>query len=165
MNRNKAVIKKYSDRRLYDTGAKCYVKLEDIARMIRQGVDVEVLDAGTGRDLTRVILTQIVMEEARDRDTGLPMQFLRQLVMASDRATHEFLSWYLNGTLELYKKAQQKFSSGLSEARQAISSPLDFVRHLLPSDAAEIELLRRRVEELEARLARPRKRRPARKPK
>ncbi len=163
MNTNKAVIKKYSDRRLYDAGAKRYVKLEDIARMIRAGVDVEVLDAGTGRDLTRVILTQIVMEDARDRDTGLPMQFLRQLVMASDRATHEFLSWYLNGTLELYKKAQQRFHSGFSEAKQALSNPLDFLRRLLPSDAAEIELLRRRVEELEARLAHIPKRRPAKK--
>lgn len=145
MNKNKTVIKKYSDRRLYDSSAKCYVKLEDIARMIRSGVDVEVLDASTGRDLTRVILTQIVMEEARDQDTGLPMQFLRQLVLASDRATHAL-------------------HSGLSEAKQAISSPLDFVRHLLASppgapgaDAAELELLRRRVEELETRLAKPRK--------
>lgn len=162
--RNKTVIKKYSDRRLYDSGAKCYVKLEDIARMIRSGVDVQVLDASTGQDLTRVILTQIVMEEARDVDAGLPMQLLRQLVLASDRATHDFLTWYLNGTLDLYKKAQNKFHSGLSEARQAISSPLEFVRHLLPSatdapaeDAAEVELLRRRVEELEARLAKPRK--------
>ena len=178
MNTNKAVIKKYSDRRLYDSGAKCYVKLEDIARMIRGGAEVQVLDASTGRDLTRVILTQIVMEEARERDTGLPMHFLREMVVASDRATHEFLSWYLNGTLDLYKKAQHKFHSGVSEAKLAISSPLEFVRHLVSpppgapaADAAEVELLRRRVEELEARLAKPRKppraakRRPSRKPR
>jgi polyhydroxyalkanoate synthesis repressor PhaR len=152
----KVVIRKYGDRRLYDSSASRYVKLEDIARMIREGIDVEVRDARTGQDLTRVVLTQIVMEDARDRDGGLPMQFLRQLVVASDRATREFLSWYLNGTMDLYKKAQETFHSGIAEARSAVSTPLDFVRDLLapPSrEAAEIERLRRRVEELEARLA------------
>jgi polyhydroxyalkanoate synthesis repressor PhaR len=153
-------IKKYGDRRLYDTNAKRYVKLEDVARMIREGIDVEVVDARTGKDLTRVILTQIVMEEARDREGGLPMQLLHQLVMASDRATHEFLSWYLNGTLDLYKKAQEKVRTRVSEAKAAVSSPLDFVRRLLAgetlppgSDSGEVEDLRRRVEQLESRLA------------
>jgi polyhydroxyalkanoate synthesis repressor PhaR len=167
---NTAVIRKYGDRRLYDTAASRYVKLEDIARMIREGVEVEVVDARTGKDLTRVVLTEIVMEDARDRDTGLPMHFLRQLVVASDRATHEFLSWYLNGTLDIYKKAQEALHSRISEARQVVSSPLDFVRHVLgqaPPAAGENELeqLRRRVAELEARLAQTAEPAPARPPR
>lgn len=149
MDKVKTVIKKYGDRRLYDSAGSRYVRLEDIAQMIRRGVDVEVVDARSGKDLTRAILTQIVVEDARDRETGLPMQLLRQLVLASDRATHEFLTWYLNGAMELYETARERFS----EARHAVMSPLEFMRRLLPGHDAEVEELRRRVEELEARLA------------
>ena len=133
MNKPKVEIRKYSDRRLYDTSASRYVKLEDIARMIREGAEVEVRDARTAEDITRVILTQIVMEDARGGEAGgLPISFLRQLVIASDRAIH----------------------SGLTEARRAVSSPLEYVRQLVTKDeAAEVERLRQRVEELEARLA------------
>jgi polyhydroxyalkanoate synthesis repressor PhaR len=157
MTKAKAVIRKYGDRRLYDSTGSRYVKLDDIARMIRDGVEVEVVDARTGKDLTRVVLTQIVMDDARERETGVPLQLLRQLVLASDRATHDFLTWYLNGTLDLYKKAQETFHTGVADARAAVTSPLDFIRGLLPGqspkESAEIEMLRRRVDELEARLA------------
>ncbi len=171
------LIRRYNDRRLYDTSASGYVKLEDIARMVRDGVDVKVVDARSGRDITSVILTQIIVEDARDRDSALPLQLLRTLIRASDRATHDFVSWYLNNTFELYQKAQETVRSRLSEARTAATSPLDFVRRLLPlpdelataalghsepatkaaPDAPEIERLRRRVRQLEAQLAARRK--------
>src|SRR5579864_4485680 len=161
MSKPSVVIKKYGDRRLYDSSGSRYVKLEDIAKMIREGIDVQVEDARTGKDLTPVILTQIVMENSRDEGTALPLQLLRQLVTASDQATHEFLSWYLNSTFDLYQKAQQAAASGseklrtrLSEARSAAASPLEFVRGMLAGqDAGEVEKLRQRIEELEARLA------------
>src|SRR5579872_1128509 len=90
------VIKKYSDRRLYDPSASRYVTLEDIARMVREGAELKVVDARSGKDLTYVTLTQIILEDARQRETPLPLHLLEQLVRASDKATHEFLSWYLN---------------------------------------------------------------------
>jgi len=158
------VIRKYPDRRLYDPGASRYVKLQDIARMIRDGVDVKVLDARSGKDLTSAILTQIIVEDARNQDTALPLQLLQQLIRASDRATHDFVAWYLNNTLEIYHKAQDIVQNRLFDAKSAVSSPLEFVRRLLagettppPPDASEVERLRRRVEELEAQLARPTK--------
>jgi polyhydroxyalkanoate synthesis repressor PhaR len=165
--KREVTIRKYSDRRLYDTGASRYVTLEDIARMIREGDEVQVLDSKSRKDITRLILTQIVVEDARGRESGLPMQLLRQLVLASDRATHEFLSWYINGTLDLYQKAQESVQSGLSGAKRVVSNPLEFVRNLMAEHGtppAEVEALRRRVEELEAQLAQctaaaPRKRR------
>lgn len=180
MSKPNAIIKKYSDRRLYDTSASRYVKLEDIARMIRDGIDVQVVDARTGKDLTYMILTQIVVEDARDRESALPLQLLRQLVLASDRATHDFLSWYLNSTFDLYQKAQQaaaagseKLRTGLSEAKSVVASPLEFVRNLLAGrpwppaqEVSEVERLRRTIDELQTRLAqleRPRRRAPRRK--
>lgn len=148
----KALIKKYENRRLYDTAASRYVNLDDVARMVRDGVDVQVADARTGEDLTRVILTQIIMEDAKGHESGLPLELLRKLIVASDRATHEFLTWYLTTVTEMYQKAQ-----GALQAR-----PLDLVRNLFttetkpalppPVPAEEIEALRQRVLELEARL-------------
>lgn len=169
--RRKAVIKKYSDRRLYDGEAKSYVKLDDIARMIREGTDVEVLDAATGKDLTRVVLTQIIVGDSRGGEAGLPLKLLRQLVIASDRATHDFLSWYLETALELYKKAGAALRSSVSEARSAVSNPMDYLRHLVGGHPhvgdremiEEIEELRRQVRDLEARLAVCEQRQPARK--
>lgn len=166
MSTRKTVVKKYSDRRLYDTANRRYVNLEDIARIVREGDDVEVVDAATGKDLTRFVLTQIIMEDSREGESGLPLKLLRQLVIASDRATHDFLSWYLETALELYKKAGAALWSGVSEARSAVSSPVEYVRHLVAPerDNGEIEELRRQVRDLEARLAVCERHRTARKP-
>ena len=170
MKKPDVVIRKYSDRRLYDTSASRYVKLDDVARMVREGIDVQVRDARSGKDLTSMVLTQIIVEDARDRETALPLQLLQQLVRASDRASHEFLSWYLNSTFGLYQKAQESFRARLSEAKSAVNSPLEFVRGQLaaqpelptPSAAGEAEALRRKVKELEERLAQASK--PTRRP-
>lgn len=158
----KLVIKKYSDRRLYDAAASRYVKLDDIAQMVRDGIAVKVVDARSGKDLTHLILTQIILDHAREQSAPLPLQFLEQLVRASDAATHEFLSWYLNSTLDLYQKVQDTLRTRLPEAKSVVARPIDFMRKLLaehswPAAAPApepqgMEQLRRRVEELEARL-------------
>jgi polyhydroxyalkanoate synthesis repressor PhaR len=162
MKNPEVLIRKYSDRRLYDTGASRYVKLEDIARMVRDGIDVRVVDARSGKDLTHIVMTQIIVEDARERKIALPLQLLTQLVRASDKATHDFLSWYLDSTLDLYQKAQSTVNTRLTEAKNVVSSPLDFMRNLLAGhswpptpapEGAEVEKLRRQVGELETRLA------------
>ncbi len=160
MKNPEVLIRKYSDRRLYDPGASRYVKLADIARMVRDGIDVRVVDGRSGKDITRSIFTQIIVENAREREIALPIQLLTQLVRSSDKATHDFLTWYLNSTVDLYKKAQETLHTRISDAKNAVGSPLEFVRSLLsahkwPSPGVhgeEVEKLRRRVEELESRL-------------
>jgi polyhydroxyalkanoate synthesis repressor PhaR len=162
MKNPQVLIRKYSDRRLYDTGASRYVKLEDIARMVRDGIDVRVADGRTGKDLTNLVFTQIIVENAREREIALPLQLLTQLVRASDKATHDFLTWYLNNTLDLYKKAQETVQTRLSTAKTAVGSPLEFVRNLLAGhslrsqtptvDSEEIQKLRRQVQQLQSRL-------------
>ena len=156
------LIRKYSDRRLYDTTSSRYVKLDDIGRMVRDGIKVRVVDGRSGKDLTHLVFTQIIVENAREREIALPLQLLTQLVRASDKATHDFLTWYLDNTLNLYKKAQETVQTRLSTAKNAVASPLDFVRNLLAghslqsqapaANAEEIEKLRRQMEKLQARL-------------
>jgi polyhydroxyalkanoate synthesis repressor PhaR len=153
------VIRKYPNRRLYDTGAKRYVNLEEIAALIRQGREVQVVDSRTGEDLTRVVLTQIITEDAKDQPAGLPLELLRQLVMATDHARQELLGWYLRSAFDAYHKVQEAVQNRLEGVRSAALSPLGVVRNLFsgatpPASAqpAELDYLQRRVAELEERL-------------
>jgi polyhydroxyalkanoate synthesis repressor PhaR len=150
------VIKKYANRRLYDTSAGRYVNLEDLAARIRKGEEIQVLDAASGEDLTRVVLTQIIVEDAKGQSTGLPLELLRQLIVASDRAGQEFIMWYLKSAFEAYRNVQDTVQARLSDVRSAAMAPLSIVRNILgatpPTEDGETEQLRRRVEELEAQL-------------
>lgn len=156
------VIKKYGNRRLYNTAASRYVNLDDIARFIREGEDVKVLDAKTGQDLTRVILTQIITEDAKDKPTGLPLELLRQLIVASDEVRQEFIMWYLKSAFDAYSKVQDAVQTRLGEVQSAILSPVEMMKKFLgatpaqpPQPAApepDLDALRKRVAELEARL-------------
>jgi len=164
------VIKKYGNRRLYDTVASRYVNLDDIAGFVRQGKEVQVVDAKTGQDLTRLTLTQVIMEDAKDKPTGLPLELLRQLVVASDEVRQEFVMWYLKSAFDAYEKVQDAVQSRLGEVQSAILSPMDMMKKFLgapPSSqppaqtGPDLDGLRRRVAELEARLKKPaRKKRP-----
>jgi len=168
------VIKKYGNRRLYDTAASRYVNLDDLAAMVREGKAVRVVDAKTGQDLTRVTLTQIITEDAKDKPTGLPLELLRQLIMASDEVRQEFLMWYLKSAFEAYHKVQDAVHSRFSEVQSAILSPVDMMKKFLttatqPSSfgaeeaESEVDLLRRRVAELEAQMGAKASRKPKRK--
>jgi polyhydroxyalkanoate synthesis repressor PhaR len=158
------IIKKYGNRRLYDTANSRYINLEEIAALVRKGKQVRVVDAKTGQDLTRVTLTQIIVEDAKDGPSGLPLELLRQLIVASDHVGREFVMWYLNSAFNAYHKVQESLQSGLSEVGSAALSPLQMMKGAIPGGGADDNALRQRLAELEARLnkpARQRKRRQA----
>lgn len=120
MKTDVVVIKKYGNRRLYDTSTSQYIKLEEIAALIRKGKQVRVVDAKTGQDLTRVTLTQIIVEDAKGGPAGLPLELLRQLIVASDHAGREFVMWYLNSAFSAYQKVQESLQSGFNQVRSAV---------------------------------------------
>jgi len=150
------VIKKYANRRLYDTSTGRYVNLDDLAELIRKDKEIQVIDAKSGEDLTRVILTQIILEDAKGQPTGLPLELLRQLIVASDHAGREFLMWYLKSAFDAYHNVQDTVQARLTDVRLAAMAPLSLIGNIfggspVPQDG-ETEKLRRRVEELEALL-------------
>ncbi len=98
------LVKKYSNRRLYDTVESRYITLEELAARIRDGADARVVDARTGEDLTQATLTQIILEH---RAKLLPVPLLMQLVRMGDDALAEFFGRYMTWTLELYMQARQ----------------------------------------------------------
>src|SRR5437868_7161742 len=168
MKPGSVIIKKYGNRRLYDTAGSRYVNLDDIAAFIREGKDVQVLDAKTGKDLTRVTLTQIITEDAKDKPTGLPLELLRQLIVASDKAGQEFIMWYLKSAFDTYQKVQETVQNRLTDVQSAILSPVETMKKFLgspeispsgPMSDSELHALRARVAELEGRIKPKQKRR------
>lgn len=100
------LVKKYGNRRLYDTEESCYITLEGLTERIRAGSDAQVVDAKTGKDLTQATLTQIIVE-GRRADQLLPIPLLTQLIRLGDDALAEFLGRYVSSALEVYLQARQ----------------------------------------------------------
>lgn len=108
MNRSASprVVKKYSNRRLYDTAESRYVTLEELAESIRRGADARVVDAQTGDDLTQATLAQIIIE-GRGAAQFLSVPILTQLIRMNDDALAEFFGRWVSAALELYQQARQ----------------------------------------------------------
>src|ERR1035438_9436613 len=96
MAQKTVVIKKYENRRLYDTTNSRYVNLEEVAQMLQHGDEVQVIDSASGEDITRLILTQIIVEDAKTPDSSFPLDLLRQMVVASGRARQESTLKYID---------------------------------------------------------------------
>lgn len=110
------VIKKYANRRLYNTSTSAYVTLDDLARMVRDGTDFVVFDAKTNEELTRQILTQIIFEEESRGQALLPVQFLRQLIGFYGGHMEGVLPSYLEMSLENFSRQQEQFRDQMTKA-------------------------------------------------
>ena len=113
------IIKKYANRRLYNTASSSYITLEDLARMVRENVEFQVLDAKTGDDITHSILTQIIMdEEANGGQQMLPVSFLRQLIGMYGNSMQALMPSYLEASMANFRDNQSKireaFEKGLT---------------------------------------------------
>ena len=102
------LIKKYANRRLYDTGTSSYITLEGLAEMVRDDIDFEVRDAKTGEDITRSILTQIIVEK-EGQGGMLPIGFLRQIIGFYGDDMQSLLSRYLEFSMEQFSQRQQDY--------------------------------------------------------
>ncbi len=108
--RQPIVIKKYANRRLYNTDASTYVTLDDLATMVRSERDFVVYDARTGEDLTHSVLTQIIVDqESKGTQTLLPIGFLRQLIRFYGNSMERFVPSYLEYSLDTLTREQEKY--------------------------------------------------------
>jgi len=110
-------IKKYANRRLYNTGTSAYVTLEDLAGMVKTGEDFVVYDAKTGEDITRSVLTQIIFEqENKEGQNLLPITFLRQLIRFYGDSMQMLVPRYLEVSIESLTREQEKFRQQMAQA-------------------------------------------------
>jgi polyhydroxyalkanoate synthesis repressor PhaR len=110
------IIKKYANRRLYDTESSSYITLERLAEMVRQKREFKVVDAKTGEDITHNVLTQIIMDEESRGQTLLPVCFLRQLIGMYGGQMQSMLPQYLEASLEAFARNQSQFRDALAGA-------------------------------------------------
>jgi polyhydroxyalkanoate synthesis repressor PhaR len=103
------VIKKYANRRLYNTATSSYVTLDDLAEMVKQGVEFAVYDAKTGDEITRSVLTQIIFDEESKGQNLLPIRFLRQLIRFYGDSMQAFVPSYLEFSIDSLSREQEKF--------------------------------------------------------
>ena len=102
----KVTIKKYANRRLYDTESSTYITLDRLAQMVREGREFEVLDAKTGDDITRQVLTQIIVDEEARGATMLPLSFLKQLIGLYGNSMQNFVPSYLEAAMDAFQRNQ-----------------------------------------------------------
>ncbi len=169
METKAVLIKKYENRRLYDTTNSRYVNLDEVAQMLQRGEDVKVVDAATGEDITRLILTQIIVEDAKTTDSSFPMDVLRQMVIASGKAGQEGTLKYMKSILDFYQDTYRvmtppvnpfEFMAGqagghhggaASSRTPATDRAAEAPRTppVVAADAAEVTEMKRRLAELE----------------
>jgi len=110
-------IKKYANRRLYNTQSSSYITLDHLAKMTREGIEFKVVDAKTGADITHQILTQIIMEEeANSGEQILPVNFLRQLIAMYGNSMQSLLPHYLEASMENFRENQLKLRKAFEES-------------------------------------------------
>ncbi|MGE4313058.1 MAG: polyhydroxyalkanoate synthesis repressor PhaR [Pseudobdellovibrionaceae bacterium] len=109
------VVKKYANRRLYDTGRSSYVTLEDLYEMIKEGHDFVVLDAKSGDDLTKQVLTQIIVEKESKGEQVLPVNFLKQIIGFYGDSMQPLLPNYLEQSLENFVKNQEALREQITQ--------------------------------------------------
>jgi polyhydroxyalkanoate synthesis repressor PhaR len=105
-DKNRIIIKRYGNRRLYNTETSSYVNYQEISELIREGRDIQVIDSKTKEDITRLVLLQIILEEGQDL---LPTPFLYQLIRTQEESLHEFFQNYLSASFDAYMKTKQEF--------------------------------------------------------
>jgi polyhydroxyalkanoate synthesis repressor PhaR len=125
MEESIVVIKKYTNRRLYNSKEGCYVKLDEIAGIIREGSDIRVIDSQTNEDITKQILAQIILEEEKNKKDLLPTALLYKIIRANEEVMKDFFENYLNSTIENYLTYRKAMEQKLSKITDISKLPFE----------------------------------------
>lgn len=147
-NQDMIVIRKYANRRLYDTSASRYVTIEDLATMVKADIDFRVVDVTSGQDLTRFTLVQIILDIESEGHQMLPIGVLRQLIRFYGDRMEPILSRYLERTMNAFLNHQNR-------AEDALGASLDSIRSGAEADRPDhLRLIRDEFDQLKAKLDR-----------
>ena len=124
------VIKKYANRRLYDTGRSSYVTLDDLCEMVKEGYDFVVYDAKSGDDLTRQVLTQIIVDQESKGQNMLPIPFLRQLIGFYGDNLQSVIPNYLEQSFQNFTKNQEYFREQVNKSIEGMLSPVSSMEEI-----------------------------------
>ncbi len=134
------VIKKYANRRLYDTGRSSYVTLEDLCEMVKEGHDFAVYDAKSGEDITRAVLTQIIVDqEGKEEGSSLlPIGFMKNLIGFYGDNIQSMVPGYLEQTLETFVKNQEQIREQISKSLEGMNT-MPGMQNMFPQGTTNFE--------------------------
>lgn len=117
-------IKRYGNRRLYNTETKSYVNYGDLSEIVRTGTDIRVIDSKTKEDVTKAVLIQLILEEEKNDKTVLPTEFLFQILRTREESLQEFFRTHLSASFNAYLKTKEEFDNRFrSILEMAVTAP------------------------------------------
>ncbi|MDH3493085.1 MAG: polyhydroxyalkanoate synthesis repressor PhaR [Acidobacteriota bacterium] len=126
------VIKRYGNRRLYNTETKGYVNYEDLARIVRQGRDIKVVDSKSKEDVTKSVLIQMILEEEKNDQSVLPTDFLFQVLRSRNDSMQDFFRNHLSASFEAYMKTKEQFDNQFRSVLEMAFSAPKTIEKLIP---------------------------------
>ena len=118
------VIKRYGNRRLYNTETRSYVNYHQLAELVRAGTDIKVIDSTTKEDVTKAVLIQVILEEEKNKKTILPTEFLFQLLRSREESVQDFFKNHLAASFNAYLKTKEEFDNRFrSLLEMAVAAP------------------------------------------
>jgi polyhydroxyalkanoate synthesis repressor PhaR len=146
---DKVLIKRYGNRRLYNTETSSYVNYQDLIKLIRDGNDIQVIDSRTKADVTKSVLMQVILEEEKNQKNLLPLPFLFQLIRSREEAAQDFFKNYLASSFEAYLKTKEEFDRRFRGMLEMTASAPQMWEKFFPGADAMKEFWRRGGKEKE----------------
>lgn len=143
------VIKRYGNRRLYNTETKSYVNYEELAKIVRDGSDVRVIDSTSGEDVTKAVLIQVILEEEKKNKTVLPTEFLFQLLRSREEAMQDFFKNHLAASFNAYLKTKEEFDNRFRTMLEMATAAPQMWEKLIPGAEVMREVLTGKKKEKE----------------
>ena len=140
-NSNSLVIKRYGNRRLYNTETKTYVNYSDLAKIVRDGNDVQVIDSTTKEDVTKAVLIQVILEEEKNNKTVLPTEFLFQLLRSREDSMQDFFKNHLSASFNAYLKTKEEFDNRFRTMLEMATAAPQMWEKLIPGAEVMKEML------------------------
>ena len=140
-NSDSLVIKRYGNRRLYNTETKTYVNYSDLAKIVRDGNDVQVIDSTTKEDVTKAVLIQVILEEEKNNKTVLPTEFLFQLLRSREDSMQDFFKNHLSASFNAYLKTKEEFDNRFRTMLEMATAAPQMWEKLIPGAEVMREIL------------------------
>jgi polyhydroxyalkanoate synthesis repressor PhaR len=138
---DKLIIKRYGNRRLYNTETRSYINYQDLAKIVRDGSDVQVIDSTTKEDVTKAVLIQVILEEEKNNQTVLPTEFLFQLLRTREDSVQDFFKNHLSASFNAYLKTKEEFDNRFRTMLEMATQAPQMWEKLIPGAEVMKELL------------------------
>ena len=135
------IIKRYGNRRLYNTETQTYVNYEDLTKLVRDGQDIKVIDSTSKADVTKAVLIQMILEEEKDKKSILPTPFLFQLLRSREESMQDFFTNHLSTSFNAYLKTKEEFDNRFRSMLEMASQAPQMWEKLIPGAEVMRELI------------------------